>query len=44
MLSFTVWSHNGEGPEDKSLSLQENNRSKVNPSYMIIIIYLLLFI
>lgn len=25
-----VWSHHGEGPEDKSLPSQENNRSKVN--------------
>lgn len=28
-----VWSHHGEGPEDKSLPLQENSRSKVNSYY-----------
>lgn len=33
VLHFLVWRHHGEGPEGKSLPLQENYRSKVNSQY-----------
>lgn len=33
VFSHLVWSHHGEGSEDKSLSLQENNRCKDNLYY-----------